>query len=149
MGTGRGEGSRKEEEEMDGTIIRIGLIAAGIILIVFGFWTHSIKKLAVNYAVIWGLLGIVMILVGAIPVLSEWTAMMAPGTGLAFFCVGALILFTEVQESLVISQLILKNRELAMQVSLLNQESERMMLELEELVREQEEAYAKKDSVRD
>ena len=75
MGTGRGEGSRKEEEEMDGTIIRIGLIAVGIILIVFGFWTHSIKKLAVNYAVIWGLLGIVMILVGAIPVLSEWTAM--------------------------------------------------------------------------
>ena len=149
MGTGRGEGSRKEEEEMDGTIIRIGLIAAGIIIIVFGFWTHSIKKLAVNYAVIWGLLGIVMILVGAIPVLSEWTAMMAPGTGLAFFCVGALILFTEVQESLVISQLNLKNRELAMQVSLLNQESERMMLELEELVREQEEAYAKKDSVRD
>ena len=149
MGTGRGEGSRKEEEEMDGTIIRVGLIAAGIILIVFGFWTHSIKKLAVNYAVIWGLLGIVMILVGAIPVLSEWTAMMAPGTGLAFFCVGALILFTEVQESLVISQLNLKNRELAMQVSLLNQESERMMLELEELVREQEEAYAKKDSVRD
>ena len=149
MGTGRGEGSRKEEEEMDGTIIRIGLIAAGIILIVFGFWTHSIKKLAVNYAVIWGLLGIVMILVGAIPVLSEWTAMMAPGTGLAFFCVGALILFTEVQESLVLSQLNLKNRELAMQVSLLNQESERMMLELEELVREQEEAYAKKDSVRD
>nr|WP_300839790.1 DUF2304 domain-containing protein [uncultured Acetatifactor sp.] len=134
---------------MDGTIIRIGLIAAGIILIVFGFWTHSIKKLAVNYAVIWGLLGIVMILVGAIPVLSEWTAMMAPGTGLAFFCVGALILFTEVQESLVISQLNLKNRELAMQVSLLNRESERMMLELEELVREQEEAYAKKDSVRD
>lgn len=149
MGTGRGEGSRKEEEEMDGTIIRIGLIAVGIILIVFGFWTHSIKKLAVNYAVIWGLLGIVMILVGAIPVLSEWTAMMAPGTGLAFFCEGALILFTEVQESLVISQLNLKNRELAMQVSLLNQESERMMLELEELVREQEEAYAKKDSVRD
>ena len=149
MGTGRGEGSRKEEEEMDGTIIRIGLIAAGIILIVFGFWTHSIKKLAVNYAVIWGLLGIVMILVGAIPVLSEWTAMMAPGTGLAFFCVGALILFTEVQESLVLSQLNLKNRELAMQVSLLNRESERMMLELEELVREQEEAYAKKDSVRD
>ena len=134
---------------MDGVTIRIGLIVVGVMLFVFGFWTHSIKKLAVNYAVIWGLLGIVMILVGAIPVLSEWTAMMAPGTGLAFFCVGALILFTEVQESLVISQLNLKNRELAMQVSLLNQESERMMLELEELVREQEEAYAKKDSVRD
>lgn len=134
---------------MDSTIIRIGLIVAGAMLIVFGIWTHSIKKLAVNYAVIWGLLGILMILVGAIPILSEWTTMMAPGTGLAFFCVGALILFTEVQNSLVISQLNMKNRELAMQVSMLNQESERMMTELEELAREQEEAYAKKDTVRD
>lgn len=128
---------------MDGSIIRIGLIVAGCILFVFGFWTHSIKKLAVNYAVIWGLLGVFMVLVGAIPILSEWTNMVAPGTGLAFFCVGALILFTAVQNSLVISQLTLKNRELAMQVSMLNQESERMMAELEELIREQEEAYEK------
>ena len=75
--------------------------------------------------------------------------MLAPGTGLAFFCVGALILFTEVQNSLVISQLNMKNRELAMQVAMLNQESERMMHELEELTRQQEEANGEKDSVRD
>lgn len=131
---------------MDGTIIRIGLVVGGVVLFLFGFWTHSFKKLAVNYAVIWGVL---MVLMGAIPILSEWTHMLAPGTGLAFFCVGALILFTEVQNSLVISQLNMKNRELAMQVAMLNQESERMMHELEELIREQEEAYAKKDSVRD
>ncbi len=118
-------------------------------MFLFGFWTHSFKKLAVNYAVIWGLLGVLMVLMGAIPILSEWTHMLAPGTGLAFFCVGALILFTEVQNSLVISQLNMKNRELAMQVAMLNQESERMMHELEELIQEQEEAYEKKDSVRD
>lgn len=133
---------------MDGSIIRVGLIIVGIILIVFGFWTHSIKKLAVNYAVIWGLLGILMILVGAVPIFSEWTGLLAPGTGLAFFCVGAVVLFYAVQNSLVISQLTLKNRELAMQVSMLNQESERMMTELEELIREQEDDY-EKDSVRD
>ena len=134
---------------MDGTIIRIGLGVGGVILFLFGFWTHSFKKLAVNYAVIWGLLGILLILMGTIPILSEWTSMLAPGTSLAFFCVGALILFTEVQNSLVISQLNMKNRELAMQVSLLNQESERMMAELEEVIREQEDAYEKKDSLRD
>lgn len=134
---------------MDGTIIRIGLGVGGVILFLFGFWTHSFKKLAVNYAVIWGLLGIFMILMGAIPILSEWTHMLAPGTGLAFFCVGALILFTEVQNSLVISQLNMKNRELAMQVAMMNQESERMMHELEELTRQQEEANGEKDSVRD
>ena len=134
---------------MDNTIIRIGFVVGGVILFAFGFWTHSFKKLAVNYAVIWGLLGILLILMRTIPILSEWTSMLAPGTSLAFFCVDALILFTEVQNSLVISQLNMKNRELAMQVSLLNQESERMMAELEEVIREQEEAYEKKDSVRD
>ena len=110
---------------MDSIIIRIGFFVGGIGLILFGIWTHSIKKLAVNYAVIWGLLGILMVLMGVIPILSEWTQMLAPGTSVAFFCVGALILLTEVQNSLVISQLNMKNRELAMQVSLLNQESER------------------------
>lgn len=134
---------------MDSIIIRIGLSVGGVILLAFGIWTHSIKKLAVNYAVIWGLLGILMFLMGMIPIFSEWTHMLAPGTSLAFFGVCALILFTEVQNSLVISQLNMKNRELAMQVSLLNQESERMMAELEEVVREQEEAYDKKDSLRD
>lgn len=134
---------------MDSIIIRIGFCVGGISLILFGIWTHSIKKLAVNYAVIWGLLGILMVLMGVIPILSEWTRMLAPGTSVAFFCVGALILLTEVQNSLVISQLNMKNRELAMQVSLLNQESERMMAELEEVIREQEDAYEKKDSLRD
>ena len=132
---------------MDGTIIRIGLGVGGVILFLFGFWTHSFKKLAVNSAVIWGLLGIFMILMGAIPILSEWTHMLAPGTGLAFFCVGALILFTEVQNSLVISQLNMKNRELAMQVALLNQENEQIMNKLEYITKALEDAD-EKDSLR-
>ena len=37
---------------MDGNIIRIGLVVAGGILIVFGFWTHSIKKLADRKSVV-------------------------------------------------------------------------------------------------
>ena len=65
---------------MDSIIIRIGFFVGGIGLILFGIWTHSIKKLAVNYAVIWGLLGILMVLMGVIPILSEWTQMLAPGT---------------------------------------------------------------------
>lgn len=134
---------------MDGNVIRIGLIVAGIFLFVFGFLAHAVKKLAVNYAVIWGLLGILMIIVGGVPALSEWTEMMAPGAKLVFCCLGALLLFTVVQESVVISQLYMRNRELAMQVSLLNQESERIMSQLEELSQEQEDAYAKKDIICD
>ena len=67
--------------------------------------------------------------------------LLAPGTGLALFCVGILVVFTELQNSLVISQLNVKNRELAMQVALINQESERIMAMLEELEKVQEDAY--------
>ena len=134
---------------MSSTYIRIGFIIVGVILIIFGFWKQAVKRLTVNYAVIWGLLGFVMIIVGVVPAFSGWTNLLAPETALAFFCVGIVLLFAEVQNSLIISQLNLKNRELAMQVSLLNQESERLMAELEELAREQEEVYAQKDSVCD
>ncbi len=125
---------------MEGIIIRIGILTAGLLLFLISFLMHSRKKIAVNFAVIWGLLGIVLMLVGAVPVLSEWTNIVAPGTGFAFFCVGAIILFTEVQTGVIISQLSLKNRELAMQVALLNQENERIMTELDEVSKTVEEA---------
>lgn len=132
---------------MESDIIRIGIFVSGAVLIFISVWLNSLKKLTVNYAVIWGLAGILMILVGAIPVFSSWTKFLAPGTGLAFFCVAILVVFAEVHNSLVISQLTMKNRELAMQLALLNQESERMLAEVEELNRMQEDAY-EEDTVR-
>lgn len=128
-------------------IIRTGFVVAGIALLVFGFWAHAIKKLAVNYAVIWGLLGIVLTLVGAVPIFSAWTTKLGSGTGVALFCVGALVLFTEVQESIVISQLNLKNRELAMQVAMLNQENEAIKAEVERLAGAQEKANAEENLI--
>lgn len=127
---------------MDGSTIRAGFIVIGTILIVFGFWTHSRRKLEVNYAVLWSLLGICLIAMGLIPMFSQWTNMLGPGTRLAFFCVGVLVLFTEVQETLVISQLKLKNKELAMQMALLNQENEVIKAEVERLAEAQKEADA-------
>lgn len=132
---------------MDGSTIRAGFIAIGTILIVFGFWTHSCKKLEVNYAVLWSLLGMCLIAMGLIPMFSQWTNMLGPGTRLAFFCVGVLVLFTEVQETLVISQLKLKNKEIAMQVALLNQENEIIKAELERLAEAQGQVDAKKDLI--
>ena len=127
---------------MDSSAIKAGFIVIGAILIVFGFWSHSVKKLAVNYAVTWGLLGACMILMGLIPIFSTWTDKLGLGTALAFFCVGALFLVTEVQESIAISQLNQKNRELAMQVALLNQENEAIKAEMEAMAGAQGEADA-------
>ena len=72
---------------------------------------------------------------------------MALGTGIAFFCVGSVLLFEAVQLSQTISQLTLKNRELAMQVALLNQENEQMMNKLEHITKALEDAD-EKDSLR-
>ena len=120
---------------MDANMIRIGIGLVGILLMAASFLMHAYKKITVNYTVIWVLLGIVLFLIGIVPVFSEWTRYLATGTGLAFFCVGAIFLFEEFRTSAMISQLILREREMAMHVALLNQENEAILKELDRLSR--------------
>lgn len=136
---------------MGSLVVKLGIAAAGLVLMVVSFLMHSYKKITVNYTVIWELLGIVLILIGCVPVFSEWTKRLASGTGLAFACVGAIFLFEEFRNSVMISQLLLKTREMAMQVSMLNQENERLMNELERIssiVEGSDEKEEKKDTIR-
>lgn len=118
---------------MDNNIMRIGFILAGILLMIVSFLMHSYKKITVNYTVIWVLLGVVLCLIGVIPVFSEWTKQLASGTRLAFSCVGAMFLFEEFRNSVMISELMIKTREMAMHISLLNQENEAILKELDKL----------------
>ena len=120
---------------MDANMIRAGVSLAGLLLMVVSFLMHSYKKITVNYTVIWELLGAMLVLIGIVPVFSEWTKRLASGTGLAFACVGAIFLFEEFRTSAMISQLILKTREMAMHVALLNQENEIILKELDRLSR--------------
>lgn len=137
---------------MDANMIRIGIGLGGALLIVVSFLMHAYKKITVNYTVIWVLLGFVLLLIGVVPVFSEWTKYLASGTGLAFSCVGAIFLFEEFRTSAMISQLILKEREMAMHVALLNQENEAILKELDRLSRivgeEHEDKEEEKDPVR-
>ena len=129
-------------------IIKYGMIAAGVFVMVSSFWHHSCRKLTVNLAVVWEIFGAILIATGVFPVLSTWAHHISRGTGMALFIVGAVCLWGGFQFSLLLSGLAMKNHELAMQVSLLLQENERIMRQLEEKadgMRENEE----KDSVRD
>ena len=60
---------------------------------------------------------------------------------------GVLFLFEEVRTSAILSQLMLKNRELAMQVSLLNQENEFLVKEIEKVTKILEENGDEEDTV--
>lgn len=124
--------------------IRIGLIVIGAVLILFSFWTHCTKKLSVDYAVTWSLLGACLILMGAIPALSEWISSLGTAAGWGLFCIGVLLLSSGMQRSMAVSQLVSKNRELAMQVALLNQENEAIKAEVKRLTGKQEDTDAEK-----
>ena len=71
---------------MESMIIRIGLVLVGVVIMALSFWMNSYKKITVNFAVVWEILGVLLILIGIIPVFSEWTQWVSSGTGLAFFC---------------------------------------------------------------
>lgn len=129
-------------------IVKYGMIGAGIFIMISSFWYHSVRRLTVNLAVVWEILGAVLIIAGIFPVLSSWTHHISRGTGLVMFCVGAVCLWGGFQFSLLVSRLAMKNQELAMQVSLLNQENEQIIRKMEELT-DRMGQYEEKDSVRD
>ena len=114
-------------------IMKIGLIIVGVMIMIMSFVFHAKRKLTVNLAVVWEFLGFALILIGAVPVFSSWCHLLARGTVIAMFVVGALALWGSYILCILISNLSMKNQELAMQVSLLNQENELMLKEIEKL----------------
>lgn len=129
-------------------MIKYGIIAAGIFIMIFSFWYHSVRKLTVNLAIVWEISSVILIAAGISPVLSSWTHHISTGTGLMLLFMGAACLWGGFQLSLLVSRLAMKNQELAMQVSLLIQENEEIAKQLEELEGRMRE-YEEKTFVRD
>ena len=116
--------------------IKTGLIITGIVIMALTFFLHAVRKLTVNLAVVWEFLGLTAILTGAVPAFSGWCYLLARGTAVAMFTIGVLVLWGGYQLCILISSLSMKNQELAMQVSLLNQENEKILKELEKITEE-------------
>lgn len=119
-------------------LMKIGLIIVGVMIMIMSFVFHAKRKLTVNLAVVWEFLGFALILIGAVPVFSSWCHLLAKGTVIAMFVIGALALWGSYILCILISNLSMKNQELAMQVSLLNQENELMLKEIEKLKEDRE-----------
>ena len=122
------------------TIIRILMVGTGILFLVLAFWAYTRQKLNDSMALIWVFVSIALVITGAVPAVSKHLS-----ESLLIFrvIVGRLLLFLLFKVSKAVSVLSMKNQELAMQVSLLNQENERILHKLGILTDE------KKDSVRD
>ena len=105
----------------------------GIGIMIVTFVLHAKKKLTVNLAVTWELLGIAAILSGAVPRFSGWSRRIGLGSLVVLLITALLVLWGVYQMTIQISSLLMKNQELAILVSLLNQENERILRELEKL----------------
>lgn len=122
------------------TIIRILMVGTGILFLVLAFWAYTRQKLNDSMALIWTFVSIALVITGAVPAVSKH---LSESLLIFMFIICLLLLFLLFKVSKAVSVLSMKNQELAMQVSLLNQENERILHKLGILTDE------KKDSVRD
>ena len=122
------------------TIIRILMIGTGILFLVLAFLAYTKQKLNDSMALIWVFVSIALVITGAVPAVSK---QLSESLLIFMFIICLLLLFLLFKVSKAVSVLSMKNQELAMQVSLLNQENERTLHKLGILTDE------KKDSVRD
>ena len=109
-------------------IVKACVILMGIGIMIVTFVLHAKKKLTVNLAVTWELL-----LSGAVPRFSGWSSRIGLGSLVVLLITALLVLWGVYQMTIQISSLLMKNQELAILVSLLNQENERILRELEKL----------------
>lgn len=107
-----------------GSIIRGTMTASGIVILLSSFWLLAIKRLTADFAVIWEMVGVMLVVAGLAFRMSGWTQDFGGGD-LFVVCMGAAGLGGCYLLSLIVSHLKLKNHELAIEVSLLLGEDDR------------------------
>ena len=114
-------------------VLRIIMVVAGCLFLILNFVTYVKKNLTQKFTWMWTIFCIVMILSGIVPGLNSWSFKFNSWGYMALCIILVLIvqfIFIITKE---IANLKKRNKELAMHVSLLNQENERILAELEKL----------------
>ena len=114
-------------------IWNIVLTIIGVLFLMADFWVCVHKKFSDLMGMGWSVLSIMIIMCSIIPGISNWSQFMDRPECIAALILFLVILFDAFLISMMISQLSMKNQELAMQVSLLNQENEKILFEINEL----------------
>ena len=116
-----------------GDVLRLIFVLTGVFMLWITVSSLARRKMNESFVLVWGVVSIVIILAGILLRPSGWVNYISY-TGLVlvlliFFCVT----YAAYYFSLRISELTRKNQELAIQVSLLNQENERILKRLSEM----------------
>jgi len=114
-------------------IFRVVSIVAGIVLLMLSFKALVKKKMTEGIALGWAVGAVLLVVIGLVPCLNDWASKLSTTHVIALILSAAFVVGFVFKISSSISQLAMKNQELAMQVSLLNQENERILYEIQEL----------------
>ena len=108
-------------------IAGIVMIILGVLLLVWSFLAYAKRRMTENFGMIWGVAALSLLVIGIILLVAG----QKPVTVFAVIIfLGILLVFGLFGFSIAISTLIMKNQELAMHVSLLNQENESVLQKL-------------------
>lgn len=120
-------------------ILCIITVIEGIALLIIDFISFVYQKITVGIELCWSAFAVVLILLGIVPGLSDWTRVIPIEAVPAYLLISLAIIFSFFYLSCAISQLLRKNQELAMHVSLLNQENEIILQKLKDELADKEE----------
>ena len=116
-----------------GTLLCVIMIITGVALLLLILLSLARRKLTGSFCLAWGLFAVLLILAGCLLHPSELNHYISlKGLILLLFALYGVI-WGLYALSLVVSKLMRRNRELAMHVSLLNQENEQIMERLNRL----------------
>ncbi len=116
-----------------GVILQIILIAVGGVLLATVISSLAKRKMTESFCLTWGLIAIIIILAGFLLRPAEWNKYISGMGMLLLLMIGFCIIYGAYFMSGKVSDLIRKNMELAMQVSLLNHEKEELHRRIDEL----------------
>ena len=105
-----------------GLVVQILLVAAGVIILVIDVALLAKRKLSEPISVTWGFAAIIFILAGIFLRPNGWINYISPAGLIMLSILGVLALIGLFMASSRMSELIRKNTEMAMNISLLNQE---------------------------
>lgn len=117
---------------MTAIILCVITVVEGLLLLGIDFFAFVYQKITVGVSLCWGGFALILVMLGAVPGLSAWSRAVPAEAVPAFFLISISAVFSVFYLSCAVSQLLRKNQELAMHVSLLNQENETILQKLKE-----------------
>lgn len=114
-------------------VLQIIIIATGIFLLIVTINSLAHRKMTESFCLAWGLIALILVLAGFLLRPTEWIRYMSPMGLMLVVMIGFCVVYVAYFMSTKISELARRNQELAIQVSLLRQENQRITEEVEQM----------------